>query len=367
MKHILIIIGTRPEAIKMIPLIIELKKRDNFKVTLCNTGQHKEMLNPILEAFSIVPDVNLSVMSKNQSLADLTSTLLVKIDNLLNDIQPDIVLVHGDTTTAFAASLASFYKQIPVGHIEAGLRTYNIYSPFPEEFNRRAISLIAKYNFAPTQTSKNNLIHEGVNPNSIYVTGNTCIDTLQYTIKEDYKHELLDWAADSNLILVTLHRRENFGTTYENVLKTIKQISEQFIDVKIIFPVHLNPNIRSKVYSILGNSERIKLIDPLDVVDFHNFMKASYIILTDSGGLQEEASYLHIPTLVLRETTERLEGIKSGAIKLVGINSDNILNSFKEIYRDKNLYTKIQDSLNPFGDGDSSLKITKIIELDCLD
>lgn len=361
MKHILIIIGTRPEAIKMIPLIIELKKRDNFKVTICNTGQHKEMIDQALESFSIVPDINLSVMSINQGLEDLTSSLLTKVGNLLNDIQPDLVLVHGDTTTAFAASLASFYKQIPVGHIEAGLRTYNVYSPFPEEFNRRAISLIAKYNFAPTQTSKYNLIHEGVDPDSIYVTGNTCIDTLQYTIKDDYKHELLDWAADSNLILVTLHRRENFGTTYENVLKTIKQISEKYEDIKIIFPVHLNPNIRSKVYSILGNSERIKLIDPLDVVDFHNFMKASYIILTDSGGLQEEASYLHTPTLVLRDTTERPEGVGTGTIKLIGTDVNSILKYFTQIYESKILYTKMKESVNPYGEGNSCMKISSIL------
>lgn len=319
MKKIMLVFGTRPEAIKMCPLVKELKKREEVKILICVTGQHKEMLKQVLKVFEVVPDYDLGIMTEKQTLFSVTIKILQKIEEVVSKEKPDVVLVHGDTSTAFSTALACFYLNIPVGHVEAGLRTYNIESPFPEEFNRQAISIVAKYNFSPTDTAKNNLIQEGKEPESIYVTGNTVIDALQTTIKEDYKHPILDWASDSRLVLVTAHRRENIGVPMQNMFRAIKHIVEDFTDIKVVYPVHMNPKVREIAAMYLTDEERIKLIEPLDVLDFHNFMSKSYLILTDSGGVQEEAPALGIPVFVMRDTTERPEGVEAGTLKLVGI------------------------------------------------
>lgn len=361
MKRIMIIIGTRPEAIKMIPVIKELKKRKIFKIIICVTGQHKEMLYQILNSFDIIPDIDLSIMVKNQTLFDITSSILLKLNTVLEKEKPDFILVHGDTTTAFAGALSGFYKQIPVGHVEAGLRSKDIYSPYPEEFNRKAISLIAKLHFAPTELSKNNLITEGVPTSKIYVTGNTSIDMLKYTISDNYKSDLIEWIGNSKLVLVTLHRREIWGSKFDEILNSIKEITNEFKTIKVIFSTHLNPVIQDKVKKILGGSERIRITTPLNVEDFHNIIKASYIVLTDSGGLQEEASFLHVPLLVLRDLTERPEGVLSGTTNIVGTDPKSIINSFKYIFENEIIYNKMKSSTNPYGDGIASIRIADIL------
>ncbi len=361
MKKEMLVFGTRPEAIKMCPLVNELRSRENIKTIVCVTGQHREMLAQVLEAFCVVPDYNLSVMREKQTLFDITTGILTRIKGILEEVMPDVVLVHGDTSTTFATALACFYLQIPVGHVEAGLRTYNILSPFPEEFNRQAVSIISRWNFAPTELSKANLINEGKNPEAIYVTGNTAIDALKITVKNNYAHPELDWAKDSRLILITAHRRENLGTPMKNMFRAIRRVMDKHFNVKAIYPIHLNPEVREIANSILGDDDRIHIIEPLDVLDFHNFMSRSYLILTDSGGIQEEAPSLGVPVLVLRNTTERQEGIKAGTLKLVGTDEENIYKNFSELLCNEDSYNKMTHAANPYGDGHACKRIADII------
>lgn len=362
MKKVLLIFGTRPEAIKMCPLVNELKKRNRFKTIVCVTAQHRQMLDQVLSAFEIIPDYDLNIMKEKQTLFDITINILEKIKRILDREKPDIVLVHGDTTTTFSAALAAFYMQIPIGHVEAGLRTYNIYSPYPEEFNRQATGIVAKFNFAPTETSKNNLIREGKPSDSIFVTGNTAIDALKTTVKEKYDNEYITWAQNSKLILLTAHRRENIGKPLKNMFSAVKRIVEKYPDVKVIYPVHMNPIVREIANDILGNNQNIKLIEPLDVIDFHNFMSRSYLILTDSGGIQEEAPSLGKPVLVMRDTTERPEGVEAGTLKLVGTEEETIFTEFERLLTDKEEYIKISYAQNPYGDGFASKRIADVLE-----
>lgn len=361
-KKVAIVFGTRPEAIKMCPLIKELKTREKLETIVCVTGQHREMLDQVLTAFNVNPDYNLSIMKLKQTLFDVTINILNKIKAVLEEVKPDVVLVHGDTSTTFVTALACFYLQIPVGHVEAGLRTYNIYSPYPEEFNRQAVSIIAKYNFAPTEMSKENLLKEGKNPESIFVTGNTAIDALKTTVKKEYFHEQLKWVSDSRLIMITAHRRENLGEPMRNMFKAIKRIIDENQDIKAIYPIHMNPIVRETAQKILSNTDRIRIIEPLDVIDFHNFLSRSYLILTDSGGIQEEAPSLGKPVLVMRDTTERPEGIAAGTLKLVGTDETIIYKTFKQLLEDNNEYEKMSKSSNPYGDGFASKKIADVLE-----
>lgn len=362
MKRIMLVFGTRPEAIKMCPLVIELKKRDNIETIVCVTGQHRQMLDQVLDAFEVVPDFDLSIMKEKQNLFDITTNILNGIKTVLEEVKPNLVLVHGDTSTSFVTALACFYLQIPVGHVEAGLRTYNIYSPYPEEFNRQAVGLIAKYNFAPTEISKNNLLAEGKSSDSIFVTGNTAIDALKTTVKENYVHPEIEWAKGSRLIMLTAHRRENLGEPMHQMFRAIKRIVDETPDIKVIYPIHMNPVVRHAAEEELGNDDRIHIIEPLDVLDFHNFLSRSYIILTDSGGIQEEAPSLGKPVLVMRDTTERPEGIKAGTLKLVGTDEEIIYNEFKLLLTDRNEYEKMSNASNPYGDGFASKRIADIIE-----
>jgi UDP-N-acetylglucosamine 2-epimerase (non-hydrolysing) len=362
MKKIMVVFGTRPEAIKMCPLVNELKARKNISTIVCVTGQHREMLDQVLNAFSVVPDFDLSIMKTGQTLFDITSSILISMKEILENVNPDIVLVHGDTTTTFVVSLACFYLQIPVGHIEAGLRTYNLKSPFPEELNRQVVGIISDYHFAPTENAKQNLLKEGKKENTIFVTGNTAIDALKTTVKLNYNHELLNWVGTSRLILITAHRRENLGSPMVSMFKAIKRILDEYDDVKAIYPIHLNPKVRDVAYKILGDNKKIKIIEPLDVIDFHNFMAKSFLLLTDSGGIQEEAPSLGKPVLVMRDTTERPEGIKAGTLKLVGTNEETIYNNFKLLLDDKIEYERMSKSSNPYGDGFASYKIVEILK-----
>ncbi len=361
MKKIMVIFGTRPEAIKMCPLVLELKKHGCFKTVVCVTGQHKEMLDQVLSVFKIIPEYNLSVMKDSQSLFDITSNILLSIKSVLQKENPDFVLVHGDTSSTFAASLACFYLNIPVGHVEAGLRTYDLHSPFPEEFNRRIVSIISTLDFAPTSNAKNNLLKEGKMEESVFVTGNTVIDALKYTIQPNYTHPEMEWVGNDRLILVTAHRRENLGKPMENMFRAILRVVQEHHDVKIIYPIHLNPTVRETANKILMNNDRVHIIEPLDVVDFHNFMKKSYMIMTDSGGIQEEAPSLGKPVLVMRNTTERPEGILAGTLKLVGTEENNIYSSFTELLDNEIEYNKMSVAVNPYGDGHACCRIVKII------
>ncbi len=362
MKKILLVFGTRPEAIKMCPLVNELKTRENIKTLVCVTGQHRQMLDRVLSAFNVEPDYDLSIMKDKQTLFDLTVNILDRIRGVLEEEMPDAVLVHGDTSTAFVTALACFYLQIPVGHVEAGLRTYNIYSPHPEEFNRRAVSIISKYNFAPTEISKENLLREGRDSSSIYVTGNTAIDALSTTVREDYTHPELEWAKDSRLIMITAHRRENLGEPMHAMFRAIRRVMEEHSDVKAIYPIHMNPVVRQAAEEELGSLDRLHIIEPLDVLDFHNFLARSYMILTDSGGIQEEAPSLGRPVLVMRDTTERPEGIKAGTLKLVGTDEQVIYENFKRLLEDKSAYDAMSKASNPYGDGMSCKRIADILE-----
>ena len=362
MKKVMIVFGTRPEAIKMCPLVNELKGRKKIKTVVCVTGQHRQMLDQVLEAFDVVPDYDLCIMQHKQTLFDITAKVLENIKRVLEKENPDVVLVHGDTSTTFVGALACFYLKIPVGHVEAGLRTYNIYSPYPEEFNRQAVSLISKYNFAPTEVAKRNLIEEKKPAESIYVTGNTAIDALKTTVRDDYSHEYLSWAKDSRLIMLTAHRRENLGKPLENIFSAIKKVVEEFDDIKVIYPIHMNPVIRKTADEILGGIDRVRIIEPLDVLDFHNFIARSYLVLTDSGGIQEEAPSLGKPVLVLRDTTERPEGVAAGTLKLVGTDKDDIYSEFKRLLTDKDEYMKMSVAANPYGDGLASKRIADILE-----
>ncbi len=361
MKKVMLVFGTRPEAIKMCPLVKELKTRDNIKTIVCVTGQHREMLQQVLDCFDVVPDYNLDIMQDKQTLFDITKNIISKIKDVLEKEKPDLVLVHGDTTTTFVTSLCAFYMQIPIGHVEAGLRTYDIYSPYPEEFNRQATGIIAKYNFAPTEMAKQNLLNEGKNKNSIFVTGNTAIDALKTTVKEDYSHSIFDWIGDSKLIMLTAHRRENLGEPLKRMFTAIKRIMDEHDDIKVIYPIHKNPLVRESANEIFGDSANIKLIEPLEVLDFHNFLNKSYLILTDSGGIQEEAPSLGKPVLVMRYTTERPEGIKAGTLKLVGTEEENIYNNIKLLLENKEEYEKMSKASNPYGDGLASKRIADII------
>ena len=362
MRKIMLVFGTRPEAIKMCPLVNELKGRTNLQTVVCVTGQHRQMLDQVLEAFHVVPDHDLSIMKDRQSLFDVTTNILNRIKEVLEQEKPDIVLVHGDTSTTFVTALACFYLQIPVGHVEAGLRTYNIYSPYPEEFNRQAVGLLSAYNFAPPERSRENLLREGKKPETIYVTGNTAIDALKTTVRQDYTHPELEWAKDSRLILITAHRRENLGEPMENMFRAIRRCMQEYPDLKAIYPIHMNPAVRATADKILGGEERIKIIEPLEVLDFHNFLSRSYLVLTDSGGIQEEAPSLGKPVLVMRDTTERPEGIAAGTLKLVGTDEQTIYENFKCLLEDEEAYKRMSNASNPYGDGFASKRIADILE-----
>lgn len=362
MKTVMLVFGTRPEAIKMCPLVKELKTRENIKTIVCVTGQHRQMLDMVLETFQVVPDHDLSIMKVGQTLSDITTNILNKIGEVLNEVCPDVVLVHGDTSTTFVTALACFYKQIPVGHVEAGLRTYNIYSPYPEEFNRQAVSIISKYNFAPTELSKKNLLKEGKNPDSVFVTGNTAIDALKTTVREKYTHPELEWASDSRLIMITAHRRENLGAPMHNMFRAIRRVMDEYPDVKAIYPIHMNPIVRQAADEELRGCDRIHIIEPLEVLDFHNFLARSYMILTDSGGIQEEAPSLGKPVLVMRDTTERPEGIQAGTLKLVGTDEQVIYENFKLLLENRVVYDAMSKASNPYGDGLACKRIADILE-----
>lgn len=362
MKKIMLVFGTRPEAIKMCPLVNELKKRKSIETVVCVTGQHRQMLDQVLEAFSVVPDYDLSIMKDKQTLFDVTVNILERIKTVLEEVKPDVVLVHGDTSTTFVTALACFYLQIPVGHVEAGLRTYNIYSPYPEEFNRQAVSIISQYNFAPTELSRQNLLKEGKNPESIYVTGNTAIDALKTTVRADYTHPELEWADGSRLIMITAHRRENLGEPMRHIFKAIRRVMDEHPDVKAIYPIHMNPVVREIAQEYLGDDDRIHIIEPLDVLDFHNFLSRSYLILTDSGGIQEEAPSLGKPVLVMRDTTERPEGIAAGTLKLVGTEEETIYKEFSRLLSDKDEYEAMSKASNPYGDGHACERIADILD-----
>lgn len=345
----------------MCPLVNELKKRAAAEVIVCVTGQHRQMLDQVLEAFGVVPDYDLSIMKDKQNLFDITTNILERIKAVLEEARPEVVLVHGDTSTTFVTALACFYMQIPVGHVEAGLRTYDIRSPYPEEFNRQAVSIIADYNFAPTELSKGNLIREGKRPETIYVTGNTAIDALKTTVRADYSHPELDWAADSRLIIITAHRRENLGAPMHDMFRAIRRIMDEHPDVKAIYPIHMNPVVRQAAAEELGGCDRIHIIEPLDVLDFHNFMAKSYLILTDSGGIQEEAPSLGKPVLVMRDTTERPEGIAAGTLKLVGTDEETIYSEFNRMLTDETAYRAMAHAANPYGDGHACERIADLL------
>ena len=345
----------------MCPLVNELKNRTTTETVVCVTGQHRQMLDQVLEAFAVVPDYDLSIMKSGQTLFDITTSILSSIKEVLEEVKPDVVLVHGDTSTTFVTALACFYLQIPVGHVEAGLRTNNIYSPYPEEFNRQAVSIIARYNFAPTERSKQNLVKEGKQESGIYVTGNTAIDALKTTVRGDYTHPELEWADDSRLIMLTAHRRENLGEPMHNMFRAIRRVMDEHPDVKAIYPIHMNPVVRQAAEEELGGCDRIRIIEPLDVLDFHNFLARSYLILTDSGGIQEEAPSLGKPVLVMRDTTERPEGIKAGTLKLLGTDEEVIYSEFKRLLMDKKAYESMSHASNPYGDGRACERIADIL------
>lgn len=361
MRKVMLVFGTRPEAIKMCPLVNELKKYEELQTVVCVTGQHRQMLDMVLEAFDVIPDYDLSIMKDKQTLFDVTTNILNRIKEVLEKEKPDVVLVHGDTSTTFVTALACFYLQIPVGHVEAGLRTYNIYSPYPEEFNRQAVSIISKFNFAPTELSKQNLLKEGKNPDSIYVTGNTAIDALKTTVCENYMHPELEWATGSRLIMITAHRRENLGEPMRHMFKAIRRVMDEHPDVKAIYPIHMNPVVREIANEYLGDDDRIHIIEPLDVLDFHNFLSRSYLILTDSGGIQEEAPSLGKPVLVMRDTTERPEGVAAGTLKLVGTEEDTIYKEFSRLLSDRDEYEAMSKASNPYGDGHACERIADIL------
>ncbi len=362
MKKVMLVFGTRPEAIKMCPLVNELKRRSGIRTLVCVTGQHRQMLDQVLEAFAVVPDYDLSIMKERQTLFDVTTNILNRIREVLESEHPDVVLVHGDTSTTFVTALACFYLQIPVGHVEAGLRTYNIYSPYPEEFNRQAVSIISSWHFAPTELSKQNLLKEGKAEDTIYVTGNTAIDALKTTVRKDYTHPELTWAAGSRLILITAHRRENLGEPMKHMFRAIRRVCDEHPDIKAIYPIHMNPAVRETADAILGGDERLRIIEPLDVLDFHNFLARSYLVLTDSGGIQEEAPSLGKPVLVMRDTTERPEGIRAGTLKLTGTDEEVIYQNFRLLLEEPAEYEKMSTASNPYGDGFASRRIADILE-----
>ena len=355
------VFGTRPETIKMAPLVKELKSREEIETIVCVTAQHRQMLDQVLNAFNIVPEYDLDIMKQGQTLSDITTRVLQGLEGVIKEVRPDIVLVHGDTTTTFAGALAAFYNQVAIGHVEAGLRTYNKYSPFPEEANRQFVGVISDMNFAPTEQSKENLLKEGKNPETIIVTGNTAIDALQTTVRDDYEHEIIDWVGESRMIMLTAHRRENLGEPMRNMFRAIKRIIEKYDDIKVVYPVHLNPIVVQTAQEIFGDCDRVKLIKPLEVLDFHNLLNKSYLILTDSGGIQEEAPSLGKPVIVLRDTTERPEGIAAGTLKLAGTNEEVIYGLIDELLSNEEEYARMSKASNPYGDGLASKRIVDAI------
>ena len=362
MKKVMLVFGTRPEAIKMCPLVNELKSRPGeFETAVCVTGQHREMLDQVLGVFGVVPDHDLAIMRPGQTLFDITSDVLLKIRAVLEGERPDVVLVHGDTTTSFAAALAAFYLQIPVGHVEAGLRTRDLHSPWPEEFNRQAVDVVSEWYFAPTETSRQNLLDEAKPADRIFVTGNTGIDALRHTVRDDYSHPELDWAEGSRLILVTAHRRENLGDPMHRMFRAIRRVMEERPDTKAIYPIHMNPQVRRAAHEELDGFDRLRIIDPLEVVDFHNFMARSHLILTDSGGIQEEAPSLGKPVLVMRDTTERPEGVAAGTLRLVGTGEETIYREFSRLLDDPAAYAEMSHASNPYGDGHASERIADVL------
>lgn len=362
-KKVMLVFGTRPEAIKICPLILELKKRDSIQTVVCVTAQHRQMLDQVLTTFSVVPDYDLNIMKDRQTLFDITTCVLNRIKEVLEKESPDVVLVHGDTSTTFATALACFYLQIPVGHVEAGLRTYNIFSPYPEEFNREAVSIVSQYNFAPTPLSKSNLLHEGRNPSTIYITGNTVIDAMQHTVREDYTHPELDWVGKDKLIFITAHRRENLGEPMHHMFRAIRRVLDEHPDCKAVYPIHMNPVVRESAEKELGGCDTIHIIEPIDVFDCHNFEARSYLCLTDSGGIQEECPSYGVPVLVMRETTERPEGVDAGTLKLVGTDEEMIYRAFKLLLENKEEYEKMSKACNPYGDGKACIRIADILEV----
>lgn len=361
-KKVMLVFGTRPEAIKMCPLVNELKKRDSIQTIVCVTGQHRQMLDQVLETFSVLPDYDLSIMKKGQTLFDITAGILENIKAVLEEVKPDVCLVHGDTSTTFVTALACFYLQIPVGHVEAGLRTYDIYSPYPEEFNRQAVGIIAKYNFAPTELARKNLLDEGKNPESIYVTGNTVIDAMQHTVVENYRHPELDWVGDDRMIFITAHRRENLGESMHHMFRAIRRVLNEHSDVKAIYPIHMNPVVRKAAEEELGGCDRIHIIEPIEVFDCHNFEARCYLCLTDSDGIQEECPSYGKPVLVMRDTTERPEGVEAGTLKLVGTSEEKIYEWFTKLLDEPEEYAKMAHAANPYGDGHACERIVDILE-----
>ena len=362
MKKVMLVFGTRPEAIKMCPLVLELKKRPGIETVVCVTAQHRQMLDQVLATFGVVPDYDLNIMKDRQTLFDITTGVLNGIRGVLEEVKPDVVLVHGDTSTTFVTALACFYLRIPVGHVEAGLRTYNIDSPYPEEFNRQAVSIVSRFNFAPTRLSKNNLLREGKDASTIYVTGNTVIDAMRHTVKEDYRHPELDWVGDDRLIFITAHRRENLGDPMRHMFRAIRRVLEEHPDCKAVYPIHMNPVIREIADAELGGFDRIHIIEPIEVVDCHNFESRSYLCLTDSGGIQEECPSYGVPVLVMRDTTERPEGVEAGTLKLVGTDEEKIYKTFSLLLTDKAEYDAMSHACNPYGDGHACERIADILE-----
>ena len=366
-KKVMCVFGTRPEAIKICPLVNELKKRKGLEVVVCVTAQHRQMLDQVLETFGVVPDYDLNIMKDRQTLFDITANILSGIKGVLEAEKPDVVLVHGDVSTTFVTALACFYLQIPVGHVEAGLRTYNIYSPYPEEFNREAVSIIAQYNFAPTPLSRDNLLREGRRPESIYVTGNTAIDAMQHTVREDYTHPELDWVGDGKLIFITAHRRENLGEPMRRMFRAIRRVLSEHPDCRAVYPIHMNPAVRQVAREELGGCGQIHIIEPLEVFDCHNFEARSYLCLTDSGGIQEECPSYGVPVLVMRDTTERPEGVAAGTLKLVGTDEETIYRAFKQLLEDKAEYERMSHACNPYGDGHACERIADVLETGACD
>lgn len=361
MKKIMLVFGTRPEAIKMCPLVIELKKRKNIKTVVCVTAQHRQMLDQVLETFGVVPDYDLNIMKDRQNLFDITSNILLTIKEVIEEESPDVVLVHGDTSTTFVTALACFYLKIPVGHVEAGLRTHNIYSPYPEEFNRQGVSIISKYNFAPTPLAKENLLKEGKPGDNIFVTGNTVIDAMKHTVKDDYHHPELDWVGDKKLIFITAHRRENLGEPMHRMFRAIRRVLDEHPECKAVYPIHMNPEVRQAANQELKGCKQIHIIEPIEVFDCHNFESRSYLCLTDSGGIQEECPSYGVPVLVMRDTTERPEGVDAGTLKLVGTDEETIYQTFTQLLVDKTEYDKMSHACNPYGDGNACKRIADIL------
>ena len=362
MKKVMLVFGTRPEAIKMCPLVLEIKRRKSLIPIVCITAQHRQMLDQVLSAFEIVPDYDLDIMKERQNLFDITNNVLNGIKSILEIEKPDLVLVHGDTSTAFSTALACFYMQIPVGHVEAGLRTYDIYSPYPEEFNRQGIDIISTFSFAPTPFSRNNLLKEGKKKENIYVTGNTVIDAMNYTVKDSFSHPIFEWIGDGKLILITAHRRENLGVPMRNMFRAVRRVLDEFPECRAVYPIHMNPAVRDIANEELSDCKQIKIIEPLDVLDCHNFEARAYLCLTDSGGIQEECPHFGVPVLVMRNTTERPEGIEAGTLKLVGTDEEYIYNTFKTLLEDNDVYESMSKACNPYGDGHASERIADVLE-----